>query len=56
MSAHIARIDTVDQQVARLNQTTTTKTELDSLRKEYRKLIESEHMDGVELRARVWAM
>ncbi|GAA6039774.1 hypothetical protein JCM8097_004215 [Rhodosporidiobolus ruineniae] len=56
LTTHLTRISSLESSVASLQFDTATKTELDSLRQEYRKLLEGEHLDLLNLKAHVWAM
>ncbi|ORY73595.1 hypothetical protein BCR35DRAFT_354043 [Leucosporidium creatinivorum] len=56
MASHIQRIERVERELGELVKTASSKKDVESLRKEYRKLIESEHLASIELRARVWGI
>ncbi|KAK4048653.1 hypothetical protein OIV83_004623 [Microbotryomycetes sp. JL201] len=50
------RIATLEQQTKQLVKDSSLKRDVDALRREFKSLHESEHLDHVELRARVWAI
>lgn len=56
MASHISRISLLESTVSRLESSSAPKSDLDSLRQEYRKLLEAEHLDGLNVKAHVWAL
>ncbi|KAM0789942.1 hypothetical protein ACM66B_006782 [Microbotryomycetes sp. NB124-2] len=51
-----SRIATLESQTTKLVKESSLKKDVDALRREFKSLHESEHLDHVELRARVWAI
>ncbi|GJN94104.1 hypothetical protein Rhopal_007178-T1 [Rhodotorula paludigena] len=56
MATHLSRIATLERALAKLTDERATHAEVDSLRAEYRKLLEAEHLDVLNLKAHVWAV
>ncbi|GAA5905896.1 hypothetical protein JCM6882_009064 [Rhodosporidiobolus microsporus] len=56
MTTHLTRVTALEKQTAALSESAATKAELDSLRQEYRKLLESEHLDLLNTKAHLWAL
>ncbi|GAA5870921.1 hypothetical protein JCM8547_000033 [Rhodosporidiobolus lusitaniae] len=56
MASHLSRISTLESTTTSLSHNSATKPELNSLRAEYRKLLEAEHLDVLNLKAHVWAL
>lgn len=56
LTKHINRIEKVEAQLDDLVKTVAKKNEVDSLRNEYKKLIEAEHLDLLALKAHIWGV
>ncbi|KAL8278288.1 hypothetical protein RQP46_009320 [Phenoliferia psychrophenolica] len=59
LTSHLARVTSVEDQLARLESRLdafSPKSDLDGLRKEYRALTESQHLDLLSLKAHVWGV
>jgi hypothetical protein len=56
MASHLSRISHLEQTVKSLQSSTAQRSELEAARQEYRKLLEAEHLDGLNIRAHVWAL
>ncbi|GAA6017504.1 hypothetical protein JCM10207_008249 [Rhodosporidiobolus poonsookiae] len=56
MATLIPRISALEQSSAALAESAATKADLDSLRAEYRKLLDAEHLDVLEMKAHIWAL
>ncbi|GAA5879941.1 hypothetical protein JCM1840_006938 [Sporobolomyces johnsonii] len=56
MASHLRRIESVESTLAALSSNAATHAELASLREEYRKLFEAEHLDALNLKAHVWGI
>ncbi|CEQ41075.1 SPOSA6832_02754, partial [Sporobolomyces salmonicolor] len=56
MTSHLRRIESVESTLSSLSSSAATKAELASLRDEYRKLFETEHLDALNLKAHVWGI
>ncbi|GAA5838489.1 hypothetical protein JCM11251_003407 [Rhodosporidiobolus azoricus] len=56
MTTHVTRITSLEETTTSLSERSATKAELDSLRQEYRKLLESEHLDLLNTKAHLWAL
>jgi hypothetical protein len=56
MSTHISRISSLESALSKLESSAATKKQVDSLRGEYTKLLESEHLEVLNLRAHVWGI
>lgn len=56
MSAHIKRIERVEQDLKELAKNSAAKSELEGIRSEYRKLIDGSHLDLLDLKAHVWGV
>ncbi|SCZ97898.1 BZ3500_MvSof-1268-A1-R1_Chr3-3g06442 [Microbotryum saponariae] len=56
MTSHIERIEAVEKTVNELSKSSSTNDQIDTLRKEYRKLLEAEHLEVLALKSHVWGM
>ncbi|GAA5949483.1 hypothetical protein JCM21900_000235 [Sporobolomyces salmonicolor] len=56
MTSHLRRIESVESTLSSLSSSAATRAELASLRDEYRKLFETEHLDALNLKAHVWGI
>ncbi|GAA5839750.1 hypothetical protein JCM9279_005157 [Rhodotorula babjevae] len=56
MAAHLSRIAALEDSHAQLSGTAASTKDVDALRTEYRKLLDSEHVDLLSLRAHVWGL
>ncbi|GAA5987762.1 hypothetical protein JCM11641_006522 [Rhodosporidiobolus odoratus] len=56
MATHFSRISHLEETTTSLASTSATKLELDSLRAEYRKLLEAEHLDHLNTKAHLWSL
>lgn len=56
MSTHISRISSLESALSKLESSAATKKQVDSLRGEYTKLLESDHLEVLNLRAHVWGI
>ncbi|BGP27874.1 hypothetical protein Rt10032_c14g5217 [Rhodotorula toruloides] len=56
MSTHLSRISSLESAISKLESSSATKKQVDSLRGEYTKLLESEHLEVLNLRAHVWGI
>ncbi|GAA5823718.1 hypothetical protein JCM5353_008567, partial [Sporobolomyces roseus] len=56
ISNQLEKIHELEQRLQGFEKQTVEKKELKSLRDEYRKLWESSHLDGVNLKAHVWSI
>ncbi|BGP35626.1 hypothetical protein JCM10296v2_007467 [Rhodotorula toruloides] len=56
MSTHLSRISSLESAISKLESSSATKKQVDSLRGEYIKLLESEHLEVLNLRAHVWGI
>ncbi|BGP11637.1 hypothetical protein JCM10049v2_007547 [Rhodotorula toruloides] len=56
MSTHLSRISSLESAISKLESSSATKKQVDSLRGEYTKLFESEHLEVLNLRAHVWGI
>ncbi|KDE07211.1 hypothetical protein MVLG_02434 [Microbotryum lychnidis-dioicae p1A1 Lamole] len=56
MTSHIERIEAVEKTVNELRKSSSTNDQIDTLRKEYRKLLEAEHLEVLALKSHIWAI
>ncbi|GAA6055689.1 hypothetical protein JCM3770_001022 [Rhodotorula araucariae] len=56
MASHLSRISTLEASLEKLASSAATQAETASLRAEYRKLLEAEHVDLLSLKAHVWGL
>lgn len=56
MATHLSRIAALEDSHAQLSGTAASTKDVDALRAEYRKLLDSEHVDLLSLRAHVWGL
>ncbi|SCV74720.1 BQ2448_7749 [Microbotryum intermedium] len=56
MTTHIERIERVEKTVNELSKSSSTNDQIDTLRNEYRKLLEAEHLEVLALKSHVWGI